>query len=307
MLIDVKQGKLFYFWVFVIISMAMTCGNLYAFEYPPATGPLPEQLQLPAGTTTDLDVMYGQAEGEKLLCDLYLPKSDGAMRPAIVFIHGGGWAEGNKRQALPWCLDLVKAGFVVMSVDYRLGKPYPAAEDDCQRSIRWLRANAEKYGVDPDCLGATGQSAGGHLASLMGVTDTLHPAGDDLDKYSSKVQAVVNQFGPTQISAGDFGHGIPFDYDACCNCKADINKEASPLFHVDGTSAPFLLVQGANDPTVNAENMICMARALYKANVEVCMILLPNTKHGNGLYDPLVWPAAIRFFKRHLLPDNSQQ
>lgn len=255
----------------------------------------------PTSVQLNKDVSYGTAEGETLLCDIYVPKDGLTQHAGLVVIHGGGWVEGSKGQLGTVYYDLARNGFVVMDINYRLNKPYPVAVDDCQRAVRWLRANAAQYKVDPTRLGSTGQSAGGHLASILGVCNTLHPAGDSLDGYSSKVQAVVNQFGPTQVIVTPTAWGIPYTYNSCGNCTEGlINEEASPLYHVDSTSAPFLMVNGGQDTTVNPENQFGMAKALWRANVEASVMIWPNTGHGNGTYDPVVWHAAKDFFKRQL-------
>lgn len=286
--------------IFAAVLLAAGIFQSLRAEEVKGTGPLPPSPAIPENVIVKTDVAYGTAGGQSLLADLYLPKQRSKPTPAIIFIHGGGWVVGDKRQVWPVYLDFVKEGFAVLSIDYRLKAPYPAAVEDCQRAVRWLRSRAQEYNIDPEKFGAIGQSAGGHLASLLGLTEAGGANGDPLERYSSQVQAVVNQFGPTQISAGDFGYGIPFPYDDSCHCLGTINHAASPYYLVTSNAAPFLLIQGGRDPTVNPENMICFARALYRANVEVSLVIWPNTGHGNGNFDAESWQESIRFFHRHL-------
>ena len=130
------------------------------------------------------------------------------LRPAIVVIHGGGWLEGDKSSFSTLktpgnILGFAKLGFVAVTINYRLSgeAPYPAALDDCRCAVRWLRAHADKYHIDPNQIGAWGNSAGGHLALLLGMTERP-PGGADREPYpdlSSRVQSVVSDSGPLDL------------------------------------------------------------------------------------------------------------
>ena len=150
------------------------------------------------------DIPYGDAGGQKLLLDLYLPAENGSRpRPAIVLIHGGGWVGADKSTMRGMGNFLARTGFVAASVDYRLLRGnenrWPAQLDDVQRAVRWLRANARKYNIDPNHIGAFGHSAGAQLAALLGMEDTRDTSDPALAKYSSRVQAVVDVSGPTDF------------------------------------------------------------------------------------------------------------
>jgi acetyl esterase/lipase len=146
------------------------------------------------------NVVYATVNGTELHLDVYEPADRGtALSSAIILIHGGGWTDFDKSTMRGMGQFLAGHGFVAFSVDYRLfhGKdnPWPAQLDDVQRAVRWIRANASKYGVNPQKMGAFGHSAGAQLASLLGMEDTRDNSDPALAKYSSKVQAVVDVSG----------------------------------------------------------------------------------------------------------------
>jgi acetyl esterase/lipase len=152
------------------------------------------------------NITYGVAGGETLLPDVFEPANNsGQPRPAIVLVHGGGWTSFGESTMRPPAQFLALAGFVAVTVDYRLfhddATRWPTQLDDVQPSVRWERANSAKYNVDPNHTGAYGHSAGGQIAVLLGMLETRDNSDAALAKYSSKVQAVVDATGPSEISA----------------------------------------------------------------------------------------------------------
>jgi acetyl esterase/lipase len=152
------------------------------------------------------DVEYGVQGGQELLLDIYLPTEKSPKpRPAVVLIHGGSWTSFDKGTMARMVNFLARSGFVAVSVNYRLlhdrENRGPAQLDDVQRAVRWLRANASKYDIDPDHIGAFGHSAGAQLAALLGMEDTRDNSDPALAKYSSRVQAVVDVSGPSDFVA----------------------------------------------------------------------------------------------------------
>ena len=157
------------------------------------------------------DVRYREGASKSWRLDLARKKQTPAKpRPAIVVIHGGGWLEGDKssfasdKDAVPGnIVDFAKLGFVAVTINYRLSTEasFPAALDDCKCAVRWLRAHAKEYGVDPDRIGAYGNSAGGHLALLLGLAaeETARDADRSFPEHSSRVQAVVSDSGPLDL------------------------------------------------------------------------------------------------------------
>ena len=164
--------------------------------------------------TLEENITYGKAGDTELKLDLARPAGNGPF-PAIVFIHGGGWSGGNRQAYRAQIQEAAKRGYVAATISYRLMKYdevkketttadpiFPAQIHDAKAAIRWVRANAKKYSVDPDRIGVTGGSAGGHLSLLVGLTDSASGLEGDSGNpdQSSRVQAVVNVFGPTDMA-----------------------------------------------------------------------------------------------------------
>ncbi|NIA21582.1 MAG: alpha/beta hydrolase fold domain-containing protein [Anaerolineaceae bacterium] len=160
------------------------------------TGP-----RVPEGVKAFGDLEYAKVGERPLLLDLYVPEKAEGPLPLVVWVHGGGWRAGNKRfcRALP----MTRRGYAVASIGYRLSgeAPMPAQIYDCKAAVRWLRAKAGKYNIDPKRIGAWGASAGGHLVALMGTSGGLKDLEGDLGNadQSSRVQAVCDFFGPSDL------------------------------------------------------------------------------------------------------------
>ncbi|RYG53395.1 alpha/beta hydrolase, partial [bacterium] len=152
----------------------------------------------PNADGTQQNVVYSKIDDQELAVDVY-GAAPGQKKPAIIFLHGGGWVGGSRKDMSLPATYFAQKGYVTFPVSYRLVKGekdrYPAQIDDVQRAVRWIRANADKYGVNPDKIGVLGASAGGHLAALLGTTDTLHNTPTELAAYSSRVQCVVDLYG----------------------------------------------------------------------------------------------------------------
>src|SRR5262249_18458655 len=150
------------------------------------------------------DLVFGKGGGADLKLDLAMPKEGDGPFPAVVCIHGGGWVGGDRKQMKQTIEVLAGRGYVAISPEYRLAPRdrFPAQIEDCKAAVRWLRANAGKYHVDPRRIGSVGFAAGAHLACLLGVTkkdDGLEGKGGNPEQ-SSAVQAVVSFFGPTDLT-----------------------------------------------------------------------------------------------------------
>lgn len=151
-------------------------------------------------------VVYGTVEDEPLLLDVFRPPARVTARPAVVLVHGGGMWTGSRADMADPARQLAQAGYIAFAVDYRLvdiasGRhPWPAQLDDVQHAVRWVRANAARYGVDPERVGAYGWSAGGQLAALLGTRDT-RDAASPLAAYPSRVACVVDLAGDVDLAA----------------------------------------------------------------------------------------------------------
>ena len=271
-----------------------------------------QQSKLPDGVKVLRDLEYVPGGHERQKLDLYLPeKADGPL-PVVVWVHGGAWKQGSK-SGCPG-IYLAAKGYAVASVGYRLSQHavFPAQIEDCKAAIRWLRANAKKYNLDPEHVGAWGGSAGGHLVALLGTTagmKELEGKDGNLDQ-SSKVQCVVDWFGPTDFrdnkstdpkgAVAELLGGLP-------SKETEKARLASPLAHVSKDSAPFLIVHGDKDTTVRMSQSESLEEALKKAGVPVTLIKLEGAGHsGPEFRTPEQQKRIEEFFNRYLKPGKEK-
>ncbi len=232
-------------------------------------------------THQDLPYVKGGHERQKL--DLYLPTKREGKLPLVVWVHGGGWKGGSKSRCP--ARFLVPRGYAVASVGYRLSPDakFPAQIEDCRAAIRWLRAHADEYGIDGSRIGVWGGSAGGHLVSLLGTTAEMKKfdRGENLTT-SARVQAVVDWFGPADLTAGArFGQeAISALLGGQGSAVQELAREASPLLHATKDDAPFLIIHGDKDPLVPIEQSRRFAEGLQKAKVPVTLVVLNGAGHG---------------------------
>jgi hypothetical protein len=172
----------------------------------PAQKP-PAAPAVPAGVAYEPGVEYANPDGQHLKLDLARAKDGDGPFPAVLCIHGGGFRAGSRQGYDALCLRLARGGYVAATIDYRLAPkyPFPAAVHDTKEAVRWLRANARKYRIDPERIGVTGGSAGGHLAQFLGVTRDVKDFGGDGGNRDqpSRAACVVNQYGPMRVMPGD--------------------------------------------------------------------------------------------------------
>lgn len=203
----------------------------------------------------DLDVTYSRPTGFELKMDIYKPEPTFATKAAVVIIHGGAWIGGDKRDVKPLAEAFAKQGVLAASVQYRFAPKtrWPGFYDDVQTAVRYLRENSIALGIDPKRIGSCGASAGGHLALLLGFTDTRDLKSTEYGKHSSRVAAVFDIFGPTDMS-----RDYPASYDMLFSAilgkeKAKAGNEikaASPVNYLNKLSAPVFIVHGTADPVV---------------------------------------------------------
>ena len=247
-----------------------------------------------------------------LVVDLWLPVV-AEPTPCAIYIHGGGWREGTQYRP-PFQPRLYDEGIAVAAITYRYSGEacFPAALHDCKAAVRWLRAHAAEYNLDPERFVAWGISAGGHLASLLGVTNgqtKWEGDGSHLDQ-SSAVRAVCSWCGPmdlrrvaaeTDIGA-EPGRMMPkltsqFLGGSVAQ-RLDVAAAASPICHVTKDSPPHLLVQGARDDMVMPYHATAMHEALQAAAVETELVMVAEADHTLG--GPREVAATRRFLLRHL-------
>lgn len=262
------------------------------------------QAKLPEGVTLQKDIVYGDHERQKF--DLYTPKGDGPF-PLVLWVHGGGWAAGSK-DAPPVVLMTAK-GFAVASMNYRFSQQavFPAQIHDVKAVVRLLRANAEKYKLDPDRFGAAGASAGGHLVALLGTTGNvkeLEGKGGN-EKVSSKVQAIVDVFGPTDMTSlapGGAKNAVTQLFGGNAPDKADLYKLGNPIPHIDKDCPPFLILHGDEDKIVPLNQSELLKDALEKAKIPVEMVVVKGAGHDGKVAGGENALKIADFFEKHLKP-----
>jgi acetyl esterase/lipase len=304
------------FWTLIACLAAM------AFPLPAKAPPDPE------GIIILLDLRYREGPSKQWRLDLAMKKDPGGKpRPAVVVVHGGGWLEGDKssftsrQHGVPGNIEeFAELGFVAVTINYRLSgeAPWPAALEDCKCAVRWLRAHARDYNIDPKHIGAYGNSAGGHLALLLAMVGKgagLEGDGPHQEE-SSLVQAAVSDSGPVDLLAqyqrgalrqvvGKFLGGPPEGE------RAAAYRKASPVHQITADTPPLLLIYGGADEQVPVDTADRFVLALGQAGLkDVSYHRLAYVDHCPH---SLVRVAALRpivndFFLRTLMhPETAQQ
>lgn len=254
------------------------------------------------------DLAYVTNGHERQKLDLYLPKN-ATNAPLIVWVHGGAWKGGSKDRTPAQIF--VEEGYAVASINYRLSQHavFPAQIEDCKAAIRWLRFHAKEHGYNADRIAVWGSSAGGHLVALLGTAGDVKEfdTGENLG-VSSRVQAVVDFFGPTDFTQmGKFPSAI--NHDAPNAPEAELiggavpdNKakaaRANPITYVTSDDPPFLIMHGDKDNTVPLNQSELLEAALKKAGVDVAFHVVKGAGHGFG--GPEINEKVRAFLAKHL-------
>lgn len=248
-----------------------------------ASGAEPRPVRMESG------IEFGTGGKQVLKLDLAMPAEGDGPFPAVVCVHGGGWVGGDRTQMAATITVLARCGYVAVSPDYRVapGDRFPAALEDCKAAVRWLRANAAKYRIKPDRIGAVGFSAGAHLACLLGVTrkeDGLEGTGGNAGE-SSSVQAVVSFFGPTDLTSRFWSpvvetkNLVPL-LGGTLEEKPGAYRQASPVTYVRVSAPPFLCIHGTADQTVPVRQSQAFVERLQEAGASARVLLVPDVGHG---------------------------
>jgi acetyl esterase/lipase len=295
-------------------------GSVVQSAVPPQPkwpGQIPDTVKLIA------DVPYAGTDNPVQTLDLVLPvKRAEDPLPVVVYVHGGAWLAVDKSFGLPPVIPYAASGqYAGVTIGYRLSgeATWPAQIHDCKAAIRWIRANAAKYGLDADRIGVWGDSAGGHLVAILGTSGDV-PAmngrlGPNAD-LSSRVACVVDFFGPTDLLRMVQVAPPESDQDAANWPETRLiggpiqdNPEkvasASPLTYVTADDPPFLIVHGTQDPIVPFNQSELLHAALAKAGVPSTLIAVEGAGHGTG-FPPEAGKLARRFFDDHLRGQKSE-
>jgi acetyl esterase/lipase len=275
--------------------------------------PVDAQETVPAGVLFEKNIEYSNPDDQHLQLNMARPKEGTGPFPAVICIHGGGFRAGTRESFNGLCLQLAERGYVAVTVSYRLAPKYqfPAAVYDVKAAVRWMRANAEKYQIDPDRIGTTGGSAGGHLAQFLGVTSGVRKfEGDGGNaEYSSSVKCVVNFYGPSDFTKSydasvDAKDVLPLFLGGNLQQERHRHIESSPLYWVTPEAAPTLFVHGTKDAYVAHEQAEWIVERMKAADVEATLMTIEDGDHGFRTSSPEVKEqienARFEFFEKHL-------
>lgn len=265
--------------------------------------------------TVEKDIAYSFADVFNLKLDVYYPAAAPAPMAAIIYLHGGAWVGGDKSGAAdsPEVIDLVKRGFLVASVNYGLAPRFSIREqiENTKCAVRFLRANTSRFGIDPDKIGVIGESAGGHLAAVIGTADEsagLDGIGGFTDQ-SSRVQAVVDFYGPTDLRALFSGYPpiVLQELTGTTDPSSAILDKINPLTYVSADDPPFLIVQGDKDTVVLPSQSQILYDKLRASAVASTLVIVNNAGHsfipGGGTISPTrteITAMVADYFERHL-------
>ena len=276
----------------------------------PKRGTIPVPPPAAHGAATLADIPYARGSGHDLLLDLYLPDTTGPggarPRPVIVFLHSGGWRVGDKSAAKQIAGWVGETGYALASVNYRLSNEgiFPTQIIDCKAAVRWLRANADRFGLDGHRVGVIGFSAGGHLAALLGTTGgvaALEDLGLGSPQASSRVQAVCDVSGPVDLSIPTnslIGKlSVLGELGGSAASKPALVRAADPSLYVQAGDPPFLIIQGDRDSLVAPAHAQRLYAALRAKGVEATLDLVPGG--GHVPFGPEQDRTAREFFVRY--------
>ena len=244
-----------------------------------------------SGIDVRRNLTYKEVGGTKLKLDAYIP-AGGGTRPGVMVIYGGGWVLGSKELSEPLARMVAQQGFIAFAMNYRLAPfhPFPAAVEDVQASVSWVRDHAFEFGLDPARIGSIGGSAGGHLSAMLATL------GEGRRDRGSRIAAAASWAGPMDLNPDQFGPDAQIYVDAFLQCIGQpcdpaTVAAASPIAHVDPSDAPILLAQGEQDQLVLPQQAVNMADALEKAGVDHRLLLLPDAGHDERLIPPVEQPS----------------
>jgi acetyl esterase/lipase len=252
------------------------------------------------------NITYCTINDTSLVMDIYYPDPAPEPWPVVMYVHGGAWQTGDKNEGAGFqdVADLQKNGFMVVSINYRLAPKFkfPAQIQDVKCAVRYLRAHAGQYNLNPNKIGAWGGSAGGHLVSLLG---TANPQKDwEIGEYpeqSSQVQAVVDMFGPADLTIPFPGAEQQLQKDVFNVYKPDdpILKTASPINYVSANDPPFLILHGDKDDLVPLQQSQVLYEKLKSAGVSVELVVVKNAGHSfRQVGDQPISPSRAELGKR---------
>ena len=266
--------------------------------------------QVPDTVIVEKGIEYANPDDQHLQLNLARPKTGDGPFPAIVCIHGGGFRAGKRESYDGLIVRLAEQGYVAITVTYRLAPKYqfPAAVHDTKAAVRWVRANAAKYKIDPSRIGTTGGSAGGHLAQFLGVTAGVKEFEGDGGNpaESSAVACVVNVYGPSDFTKSygksvDAAEVLPLFLGGNLEKARKLHLKASPLYWVTPVAAPTLCIHGTLDKYVAHEQAVWLVDKMNAAGAEAELLTLEGAGHGfKGKDAETADKALMAYFNKRL-------
>lgn len=251
----------------------------------------------PKGTILHGNVSYHNDTLPKHLLDIYLPANAKGKVPLVIFIHGGGWLSNDKYADMGYMektvAEIVSSGFALASIDYRFSTQavFPAQMQDCNRAISYLYDNADKYGFDKNRFAIMGFSAGGHLASMVGLSKNNNVAAFFMPETSKSFsfKAVVDFYGPAELilfpGSDDAKSPEGLLLGAAPLDRPDLAKAASPVTYVDKNDPPFLIIHGEKDQLVSTKHSELLSSWLRVSGVENELIIVKDAPHFGEMFD----------------------
>ena len=299
------------------VSIAVVLLGVVGPAAPEVVAQLRRGQKLPDTVKLDADIPYAGTDNPRQQLNLLLPETRVGNRPlpVIVYIHGGAWLGGDRAFGHRRLAAFVSSGeYAGVSVGYRLTREaiWPAQIHDCKAAIRWIRANAKQHNLDPDKIGVIGDSAGGHLVAMLGTSDGVKELEGDLGSHSgvsSRVQCVIDEFGPSDLLAmkeypsrmnheeADSPEGMLVG--GRVSEKREVAIAASPITYVSNNDPPFLIIHGNRDMIVPYNQSERLFVALKDANVECYFTTVEGAGHG-GFRNPRIQERRRQFFDKHL-------
>lgn len=251
----------------------------------------------PKGTILHGNISYNNDTLPKHLLDVYLPANAKGKLPLVIFIHGGGWLSNDKYADMGYMkktvAEIVSSGFALASIDYRFSTQavFPAQMQDCNRAVSFLYDNSDKYGFDKNRFAVMGFSAGGHLASLVGlsrnndVTAFFMPESSKLFSF----KAVVDFYGPAELilfpGSNDEKSPEGLLIGAAPLSRPDLAKAASPVTYVDKNDPPFLIIHGEKDQLVSTKHSQLLSAWLSVSGVQNELVIVKDAPHFGEMFD----------------------
>lgn len=292
-----------------LTTALLMCFSLLAFSQSEN----PIMNLLPEGTILHGNIPYNNDTLKKHLLDIYLPANATGNVPLVIWVHGGGWLSNNKYADMGYMkatiAEILKGGYGLASIDYRFSTDavFPAQIQDCNKAVAFLHENAGKYGLDKDRFALMGFSAGGHLASLMGLSKN-NKVGDFFMSKTSKsfdFKAVVDFYGPAELvlfpKANDPKSPEGILIGAAPLDRPDLAEIASPVTYVDKNDPPFLIIHGEKDDLVSPNQSRLLSGWLNSAGVQNELIIVKDAPHFGPQFDvDAVRTKVMDFLKKEL-------